>query len=875
VDQAGVWPLAGRDAELDAIGDALACGGGVMLVGAAGVGKTRLLRESLARWARAGGECELVVATRAASSIPFGAVSHLIPHGAPAPTALALLGQVAQRFETHREMVLGVDDAHLLDEASAALLHQLAAHGLVRPVVTVRLGESVSDAVTALWKDSGRRFEVRPLSTTALDQLLDHAVPGRLDPISRRRLNRLAGGNPLLLRELLADGMETGALQERGGVWRWRGMTSAGTRLVSLVAARFGALEPRVREVLETVACGEPLPLSTLERITEPSAIAAAERGGVAVVEHSGARALMRLAHPLYGEVLRDSLPASRARAIYGRLAAELVTGPMRRSDDALVAGVWQIHAGSIKHPEVVMAAARQAVARFDLDLAERLARAARTHGYGWDADWLLARILQYQSRNQDALDALPSAPPPGDTKLARWAITRAGILYWGLGRTADAEQALIDIPDTTPGWHLGEATRSWILLYDGRCGAALQVAQDVMRRPEASDRAVVWAGMGGSAAAGLLGRLDLAASIAATARTVLARHSGQLPWGDAQIGYGLCYALRAVGHLREARKLADGGYREAVATDAGGMAAVWAGFRGVIAKAQGCITDAQLFLREAIALVADNDQYQIVRVCMAELAGAAALAGDHRVAKQWLTQADTQLRVSNRIYNAWVELDRAWVHAAAGELAAATDTARHAAQLARDTEQPTFEVIALYDVARLGAPATVQARLKELAGRVEGDFAGACARAAAALAARDADALEQTTTRFADHGHLLLAAETATAAAHRHNESGRRDRARESAASAAILAAQCHEARTPLLSLAGLTATLTPRERQVATLAATMRSQQIADQLGISVHTVNNTLARVYTKLGANRRQLATVLSLRPNGPPPHHHVE
>ncbi|BCB84799.1 hypothetical protein Psuf_021120 [Phytohabitans suffuscus] len=38
--------------------------------------------------------------------------------------------------------------------------------------------------------------------------------------------------------------------------------------------------------------------------------------------------------------------------------------------------------------------AARQAVGRFDLDLTERLAHAARDAGHGWDADFVLARIL-------------------------------------------------------------------------------------------------------------------------------------------------------------------------------------------------------------------------------------------------------------------------------------------------------------------------------------------------------------------------------------------------------------------------------------------------------------------------------------------------
>ncbi|MBO0868010.1 MAG: helix-turn-helix transcriptional regulator, partial [Micromonosporaceae bacterium] len=80
----------------------------------------------------------------------------------------------------------------------------------------------------------------------------------------------------------------------------------------------------------------------------------------------------------------------------------------------------------------------------------------------------------------------------------------------------------------------------------------------------------------------------------------------------------------------------------------------------------------------------------------------------------------------------------------------------------------------------------------------------------------------------------------------------------------AGLLGAQCQGARTPLLDAVG--AVLTRREREVALLATTLSSRQIAGRLGISVHTVNNTLARVFTKLGVtSREQLTSVLGAVP----------
>lgn len=382
--QLGAWPLAGRDKELGAVEAALAVegGGGVAIVGVAGVGKTRLAREALTRWSGRGRDHEWVVATRAAASIPFGALSHLLPDAMwSGDSRVALLARVIDRVTARTAsgpVLTVVDDAHLLDEASAALLHQLAARRLVVPLLTARHGEPGNDAVAALGREAALRLWVGPLPPEAVNELLERALGEHIDPLSRRRLHRLADGNPLLLRELLADASETGRLVRREGVWRWRGDVPAGARVAELVAARLRALDAATRQVLEVIACGEPLALSLIERLADPPAVEAAERSGMAVVERSGARVRLRLAHPLYGEVLRAGLPVTRARAIWGRLATAVAEGPKRRRDDLFLSGVWRLQSGTADCPGELIEAAERAISRFDWELAERLARAAR-----------------------------------------------------------------------------------------------------------------------------------------------------------------------------------------------------------------------------------------------------------------------------------------------------------------------------------------------------------------------------------------------------------------------------------------------------------------------------------------------------------------
>src|SRR5687768_11399774 len=71
----------GRDGELASIQRALGGGGGnagVVIVGDAGVGKTRLAREAVARAANAGDQTDWIVGTESARSLPLAVFTPVI-----------------------------------------------------------------------------------------------------------------------------------------------------------------------------------------------------------------------------------------------------------------------------------------------------------------------------------------------------------------------------------------------------------------------------------------------------------------------------------------------------------------------------------------------------------------------------------------------------------------------------------------------------------------------------------------------------------------------------------------------------------------------------------------------------------------------------
>jgi DNA-binding CsgD family transcriptional regulator len=851
--------MVGRAAELTAIETSFAVPEvpGVVLAGGTGIGKTRLARDALARFAARGRRTDWVAGTRAAASVPFGAVAHLlppdwVPHGHPLAVLQMVLGHV-RAWGGRDAVVLGVDDAHLLDDGSATVLGHLARHGLAFLVLTVRTGEAVPDAVAALWKDGGvHRLELRALPPAAIDELLDGALPGDLDGRSRRRLHRSAAGNPLVLSELVRSGRAAGTLRQRYGIWHWGGECRTHGRLTELVADRLRALDPGARDVLELTACGEPVPWSFLERLTDPSATRAAEASGLVVVERGGARHSARLTHPVYGEVLRATLPAGRARDLWRRLATAALATPMRRRDDALRAAIWQLNGGARDHPDVLRLGARQAIDRADLVLAQRLAEAARAAGPGPDADCLLAEILEYRGQSAAAAAVLSADPPP-DGSRAMWAVARASTLYWGAGETAHAQRVL-DLAARGPGADLVEATRAWILLFDGRCAETITVATRILGDPAAGDQAAIWACAVGTAAAGFIGRSALAAALYERGLAVATRCRDELPWGVVEVGYGGCLARLGLGDLNAAWALADAGYRSTVDGPAGLMPGGWAGFRGLVEAAQGRPGPASASLREAVAALEDNDTFRFVRCCMAALAGVVALTGDAGTAADWLARTDRRPGGGNRLFGPWTELARAWTAAAGGATTDAVRLAQGAAALAGTCELSTVEAVARYDVVRLGGPADLP-RLRELATALGTPLSAALAAAAAAVEAADPGGLVEAGAAFEGLGHWLLATEALTAAARAYRDAGRHGSAALYAAKAAALRERCAGARTPLSGGTELTDLLTPREREVALLAVEHSGPQIAQRLGLSVRTVNNNLARAYAKLGVSGR--------------------
>jgi predicted ATPase len=271
-------PLVSRETELAELVEATTYGSGAVLSGPAGVGKTALANAIAKHVSTKGGRVEWVVATDASRSIPFGALGALLPGDVDERHPALVLGAIIRRQRELDERKLGlivVDDAHLLDDHSAATLLGLVTAGAGRVVATVRSGEAAPDAVGALWKDGFlARCEVGPFARAATARFAESCLGGEVAAGTASLLWQHTQGNALFLSELIRQARADNRLADEHGVWMWRGDMTVPPRLADLLDRRFDRLGPAALDALGALVLGEPLSLSMLTDVVSIDGIA-------------------------------------------------------------------------------------------------------------------------------------------------------------------------------------------------------------------------------------------------------------------------------------------------------------------------------------------------------------------------------------------------------------------------------------------------------------------------------------------------------------------------------------------------------------------------------------------------------------------------
>ncbi|SCG15648.1 transcriptional regulator, LuxR family [Micromonospora echinofusca] len=856
VDVSLDWPLVGRDREITRLKDALLApaGAGALLIGDAGVGKSRLASAALDACEHAGCLVERVVPTPGWQDVPFGAVVNLLP--APASGVADAFRQLTENLRERaagRTVVIGVDDAQWLDDASVVVLERLLIARAVNLLVVAR-GDTPGLRSVAALRRAGEleRIDVSRLNRSEVAALVTSALGARTDGLTLDLLWRWTLGNPLFLREVLRRGRACGELRCDGEIWRWhRADDPASLRLADLVTMTVEELSEPEREALTYVAYAEPIPLTMLEALVAPAVAERLEERGMLRLHTVATRAMVRLGHPLYGEAVRAGTGPLRARRVMRELAE--VAEPVAESPgDRMQVVSWRCHAGLPVDGRQLLAAVEDALRRGGASLARRLAQHLPAPLDTWHTG--RAAVAQGRPAEADPLLAAAYELLPEAADRARAAALRALNLFWGLRRPQDSLAVLAQATRQLPAevHHELLAAEAGIAVFCGRGTEALDAVGAALSQPSTDPLLE-------TAVTPL--RPYLLVFGGAPGQAVTEFSTGDLSaseiWPTMRAATQSCHvhALVMCGKLVEATDVAERYYRDAVAHGSSDAVGLLAMMCGVCAGDAGRITEADRWTREALAVTDHHTLFPIRANILAMTAWWAAHLGECDRAAAALAEVATVVPPGSS-FGDYTAVSEAWVLAASRHRDAAVTRLWELAERFRTSGLVSSAVEALHLLSRILPSPEVAAELKAVADLSDSPLFRWHADYAEHLAVGDPQQLEVASEQWAVRGYGALAVEAAAFA-----EAGYR---RRCDAAASRLAHRLTQLRGTCVGFwppwlpprAPAAAALTRREREVCALAGTgLGNVDIAERLVLSVRTVENHLQRAYDKLGVRTR--------------------
>ena len=376
----------------------------LVLNGAAGIGKTRLAEELLARVRGLGGREAWARCPEEAGVPPWWPVRQVVralgedpdevllpPQGVDVDGARfavydRVAGLIAERAASGL-LAIVVDDVQWADPTSARCLAYLAGALRGSPValvLTLRDGEdrtAIEPLLAALARTEGhRQVAVTALGTDGVGELTGLIAGEAIDAAEARRLAERTGGNPLFVSEYARLSPE-----ERRG-------DTIPLAVQAVVGGRLAGLDPAVLEVLRAAAAiGEVLDLDLLARTTRLDLDELADLLDEAADEHvivaapdTGGYAF---AHGLVREEVLAAIPDLRRRRLHKRIA------------DAI---------GPAAEGERLDQRARHLVAAMPLSDAAEALDACRDAAVAAEARWTSEAAAHWWREALGAFDALP-----------------------------------------------------------------------------------------------------------------------------------------------------------------------------------------------------------------------------------------------------------------------------------------------------------------------------------------------------------------------------------------------------------------------------------------------------------------------------------
>ncbi len=853
-------------------------GCGIVLVGDHGAGKSFIAQRALEQL----GDEYLVVQVRGSSissKLPYGALSVLLndldaSHLEHPLMVLRGLTQLLHNKSEGRQIILFVDNAHDLDELSSMMVAQLSAGAHVTLLAACVDMPHVGGDIMGLWKDDLlRRVDLGPFDFAETAATLHHEYGGRFSLTAARALWSASGGNALFLHSLAREQIKLGTVVRQDGVWfLGNGPIALTGEIRDVVKARLNRLGTGQRDVFELLALAGAVPLQTLMLIANPQDMDALQERALIQVTHDHPP-MVSVANPVTAGIVASVVPPGRSAELRRRLTAVL------QESDALDSGgatgvAWALDCGEQVRPEVALAAAHTANSASDPEAALRFIQEAEGSEPAvlTAIESVNAHILVNNTESaRRVLEALDDAACR-ELPLSEWSalqLLRAELEKRSPAAGADAQTRLLELAERLAGepeqhsYEVG-AVREQLRLaeaelaaFQGRYADVLAATDHVdttdlgseLRIVAASVRCEALAVTGNVVWALALGKQVLAA----TANVHLTDRAVR------EIRGRFLLLLLLSAKFREAAVYLDETYGGVEPqTRLGGMFEIG---HGVIDLHAGHLDDALSRLQAGRWQLRAQDPDALTGLATAVCAYAAALQGEEETAGHLLGDLDQP-----RPPAAWLaeRLTRYFELSAQAELGQRAASIRAlAAEAENDAESSAVAPALLFLSAatRLG-DRQMGHKLGSLGGRVTGQFAALCSRLAEGMREADSELLLGASKDADASGNAVFARDAARKAVSCANDAGNRIALRIAQRAQQSLDDKFGSPKNGLHSLT--TSTLTARECEVAVRAAAGTSnRKIAEQMHVSVRTVEGHLYQVYSKLHvASRSELKDVIS-------------
>lgn len=853
-------------------------GCGVVLVGEHGAGKSFIAQRALEQL----GPEYAVVQVRGSSissKLPYGALSVLLndldaSHLEHPLMVLRGLTQVLHSKAQGRNIILFVDNAHDLDELSSMMVAQLSAGSHVTLLAACVDLPHVGGDIMGLWKDDLlRRMDLAPFDFSEVAASLNHEYGGQFSHTAARALWSASGGNALFLHSLAREQIKLGTIVRQDGVWVLGNRPIALTgEIRDVVKARLNRLSPGQRDVFELLALAGAVPLQTLMNIADPQDMDALQERAMIHVSHDHPP-MVSVANRLSAGIVASVVPPGRSAELRRRLSAVLQDS--EQPDAGGSAGIaWALDCGEQISPQTALAAARMANNSSDPATALRFIHEIQ----GFDAVSKVAVESVHahiSANNHDSARRVLSTldrSAAEDIPLGDWTslqLLRAELDRRNNSTTCDAKTRLQEVgrrlsaePDGDPAvldtaWqrlHLAEAE---LAVFEGRYHDVLSLTDDPDGSILDTESGILTASLRCEAMAvtgNVIGALSLGKQILSAA--------GSVPLADRSMreirGRFLLLMLLSA-KFREASAFLAGSAGTADPQQRlGGMFEIG---QGVVELHTGLLDDALPRLQAGTQQLLAQDPDAVAGLAIAAFAYAAALHGDEEQATLQLAELAQQ-----QPHASWLvgRMTRYYELCALAELGQrATAIRALVAEADRDTAASALApgLLFLSAAARLG-DRQLALKLGTVADRVTGHFAGLCARLSSGVRESDSEQLLAVSKDSDAAGNAIFARDAARKSVSCANDAGNRIALRIGQRTQQSLDDRFGSPKNGLHSLT--TSTLTARECEVAVRAAAGTSnRKIAEQMHVSVRTVEGHLYQVYSKLHvASRSELKDVIS-------------